>query len=241
MNETDRGVKLLLVEDVPFDARSTMGLLQDAGYKYIESVASAIEARDALKQNSYQLVIVDLKVPPRVGEPDAEKHGIDLIDDIKAIRLPQFVLSRYTTQNSVAQVLTRGVGYIKKDDISHFALLDHAIQTTLRGGIVFSRTPLSLIQALAARQNHRSDPNRPSRREREAIYLFVFKYGGKMGADERVAEIMNVTPQTAREHRRNLSQKLDLHSQAEVVSWAHRNPHEFDDIRELHKDIPDAG
>lgn len=234
-------IKVLLVEDSPFDVSATKAMLHDAGYAQVETVGSASEARDALKRHPFEIVIVDLKLPLRKGEGDFEKHGVDLIDDIKASRLPQFVLSRYATQNTLALVLTRGIGYVKKDDLQDHALLDHAIQTTLYGAVVYSRTPLSMVQALASKHNHRSDPNRPSRREREAIFLFAFKFGGKPGSDERVAELLNIRPQTAREHRRNFMEKLDLHSQAEVVGWAHRHPQEFDDVRELHRDIPDAG
>lgn len=234
-------IKLLMVEDVPLYQRGTLGMLQDAGYVQVEAVSCVSEARAALKGKPYDFVIVDLRVPLYMGEPDLEKYGIDLVDDIKASNIAQIVLSRHLVQNNIAQVVARGIGFLSKDEIPNYLLLDYAIQATLQGAVVYSSTPHALLRALATKPNPRSDPNRTTRREREAIYLFVFKHGGKSGSDEAVAEAMVIASQTAREHRRNFMAKLDLHSQAEVVNWAHRHPQEFEDVRELYKHIPDAG
>ncbi len=233
-------LKILLVEDTPLDMRGALGMLQDAGYLQVASAGSVSEARIALKTQACDFVIVDLRIPAVAGSPDTEKNGLDLVDDIKASNTPQIVLSRFSKQSFVAQITMRDIGYLLKTEVNPL-LLDHAIQTTLSGGIVYTRTPHALLHVLLAKPNQRADPNHPTRRELEAIYLFVFKFGGKAGSDAKVADAMNITEHTARQHRRNFSEKLDLHTQAEVVNWAHRHPQEFDDVRDLYQDIPDAG
>lgn len=240
MEISKRELKLLLVEDVPLDMRGALGMLQDAGYVQVDTSGSADEARTALKSKAYDFVFVDLRIPAAPRTPDVEKNGLDLVDDIKASNIAQIVLSRFSAQAAVAQIVMREIGYLLKAEVNSF-LLDHAIQATLHGGIVYTRTPHALMRVMLAKPNQRADPNHPTRREREAIYLFVFKFGGKPRADEKVADAMNITLLTARQHRRNFSEKLELHSQAEMVSWAHRHPQEFDDVRDLYRDIPDAG
>lgn len=233
-------IAILLVEDAPYEEGATRNLLRQAGYAQIETAISVDAARAILQQKRFDLVLLDLKIPEREGTEEHQRYGLDLMDDVKASGIPQLVLSQWATVHWVAPVLGRGLGYLRKNDLRNHALLDHAIQVTLAGGTAYSSAPLAMIQALATKSPKAADPNQLSHREKQVVYLFVFKCHGRERSDEKIAEILVIQPQTAATHRKNSMEKLRVHSAAELVAWAHLNPQVFDVVRELYKDIPEA-
>jgi DNA-binding NarL/FixJ family response regulator len=240
MKPQDRpSIAVLIVEDAKFDEAATRELLSHAGYSQIESVANAQDARAALARAPFDIVIVDLRIPARPRTQEHEAHGLDLVDDISVLGIPQIVFSSWTTANWVAAVVARGIGYLRKNDIDHLLLLDNAIQTTLSGGIVYSRTPLGILIQSNLIKNKRADVMQLSSREKQVVYLYAFKFFGREKSDEQVAKILTIQPDTASKHRKNAMEKLEIHNGAELVSWSNRNPHEFDEVRKLYQDIPE--
>ncbi len=233
-------VSILVVEDEKFDETATRGLLASAGYTCVECAGSAEAAHAALTQREFDIVVVDLRIPEKQGEDPDQSHGLDLIDDIKVLKIPQIVLSFWATTNWVIPVLARSIGHLCKSDIKASAFLDHAIQTTLGGGVVYSSTPLAMIQSLTTKTNKRSDISQLSHREKQVTYLYAFKFHGGEKSDEKVAQTLVIQPDTAAKHRKNAMEKLNIHSAAELVSWAHRNLHEFDDVKGLFAGVPES-
>lgn len=233
-------IKVLVVEDEKYDEAATREMLASAGYQQVVCLSSTEATQAWLGQNKPDIVLMDLRLPKRDGGDASQANGLDLIDDIKVARIPIIVLSMWATINWVVPVLARNIGYLRKNDIKDPAFLDSAIQATLGGGVIYSGVPMAMIQSLATKTSKRADLNELSHREKQVVYLYAFKFQGGEKSDEKVAQVLVIQPDTASKHRKNSMEKLDLHTSTELVLWAHQNAGEFEEVKDLFRDVTEA-
>ncbi len=176
--------------------------------------AEAVNGRDAVEKAA--------KLKPHIAILDI---GMPLLNGVEAARQIRkaspateiLILTMHESDDLVQQVVEAGAhGYILKDDADR-VLLD-ALQALAEHKPYFSVR----VSEAADFADH-SDPSKSSRsrltpREREILQLLA---EGK--SNKEVANLLNISVNTAEAHRANIMLKLDFHSLAELVMYAIRN------------------
>jgi nucleoside phosphorylase len=77
-------MRILIVDDTPKRYRSLVTELEGVGVSRddIDFVQSTNDARDKLDSQPYDLMVLDVLVPLRVGEEEHEQHSLDLLTEI---------------------------------------------------------------------------------------------------------------------------------------------------------------
>ncbi|RQO29839.1 hypothetical protein DBR32_14745 [Taibaiella sp. KBW10] len=188
------GLKQLLIKMLPDDC--------------IINVFNEVEkAKKELQSIHYDYVITDLIMP---GQNVPEFITYMRIHDPELIIL---VLSSIIDINSIKECLALGVnGYISKGTPPEEMKL--AFENTHRGRKFIS----SDISGRLASSIFSIDNTTLTKRELEVLRLLATGHKTKT-----VAEILHVSPITIMTHKRNLMQKLQLHSVVGLVKYAYDN------------------
>jgi DNA-binding NarL/FixJ family response regulator len=159
------------------------------------------------------LVLMDVSMPGLNGIEAARKL---LVADagIKVI-----MLSMHSDHHFAIEALKSGaVGYVLKDSAFEELLL--AIRTVAGGGIFLSQKINSAVlrEYAAVAAGRAAAPASPlSAREREVLQLLA---EGK--STKETAARLNVSVKTVETHRKQIMDKLDIHSVAELTKYAIR-------------------
>lgn len=103
----NKNLKILNVEDLKMNRILNQKILMTLGYKNFKSVSDGLEALEELKKESYDIVLLDIKMP--------RKDGLETLDDIikEKIHIPYIiVLTAYVTDSIKKECLKRGVNDI---------------------------------------------------------------------------------------------------------------------------------
>jgi DNA-binding NarL/FixJ family response regulator len=176
-------------------------------------VGEAENGRDAVKlarELNPDIVVMDINMP--------DLNGIDATRQIcangtspKVIALTAYAPARFT-----AEMLKAGAsGYVLKT--SAYQELGKALDTVIAGMAYFSPSVSQSAAAITTGSEHLSVFSQLSSREREVLQLLA---EGK--STKEIAGALNVSVKTAETHRRNLMEKLGLHSIAELTKYAIR-------------------
>ena len=94
-------MKVLVVDDDVIVIRSCTRILESEGHE-VSTVRSADEALETLGKSSFDLLLVDVKMPKR--------DGLSLMKEIRENwpELPVIVMSGYPTRETIADVFTSG-------------------------------------------------------------------------------------------------------------------------------------
>jgi signal transduction histidine kinase len=117
--ELRKQVALLVVEDEPDFLDEVVERLRDLEYGVV-GVPSLVEAQMAIRQKepSYDLVLLDLRIPERVGETPLEEYGYRFIEECTLIDLPVIVLTVNEERETEIACLKAGArDYVLKDRI----------------------------------------------------------------------------------------------------------------------------
>jgi len=127
------------------------------------------------------------------------------------------ILTMHESDDLVQQVVEAGArGYILKDEADR-VLLD-AVQALSQHKPFFSVRVSEAAEIVDASDSTRSSRFRLTPREREILQLLA---EGK--SNKEVANLLNISVNTAEAHRANIMLKLDFHSLAELIMYAIRN------------------
>jgi DNA-binding NarL/FixJ family response regulator len=201
----------MLADDYSMVREGLRSLLQ--GQPDIEVVAEAENGRTAVELASKLLpdvVVMDINMPDLNGI-DATRQIIAAGDGIKIIGLSGHAKSRFA-----GELLKVGAsGFVCKESAFH-ELVD-AIRT-----VIANRVYISPALSIDETTNPGGAPLKDcavslSTREREILQLLA---EGK--AMKEVARCLQVSLKTVETHRRNIMQKLDVHSVAELTKYAIR-------------------
>ena len=207
-------VKILLADDHQIMRDGLRSLI--AKQPGLEVVAEAEDGRAAVKLTRRfkpDVIVMDINMPDLNGI-DATRRIVAEFPGTKII-----AFSMHTDHQFVAGALKAGVaGYLQKD--SAFEELDRAIRT-----VVANQTYLSpkitadvvkgYVETLIADES--GAPAFLTDREREVVQLHAEGYTTK-----HIAEHLNLSVKTVETHRRNIMQKLDISSIAELTKFAIR-------------------
>ncbi len=116
--------RLLVIDDEAMVRDSLVAYLEDSGYEIV-SAESGLQGLELLKQQVFDLVLCDLRMP--------QLDGLDVLKRIKDIspNTPFIVVSGAGVMNDVVQALRLGASDYLVKPIIDMAVLDHSIQKTL--------------------------------------------------------------------------------------------------------------
>ena len=172
-----------------------------------------LEATRLAQQLHPDVVLMDISMP--------QQNGIDAARNILHI-LPQariIMLSMHADRRFIQASLRAGAcGYILKESAAREVIA--AINTVQEGKLFFSRTIRDQVlhdYAVIMRDDNAEVASPLSCREREVLQVLA---EGKSTKD--AADILCVSVKTIESHRKQIMDKLDLHSIAELTKYAIR-------------------
>jgi two-component system response regulator NreC len=206
--------KILLADDHKIVRDGLRALIEKE--PNMEVVAEACDGRTTVqraKEFMPHIVILDVAMPDLNGIEAARQ----IVTDIAGVKI--IALSMHSDRRFVIRMLESGAsGYLLKD--SAFEELSMAIKTVLSGKIYLSPA----IAGVVVENVMRGSPQRVSRvtaeltpREREVLQLLA-----EGRTTKKIASQLNVSVKTVETHRRQVMEKLDIHSVAELTKWAVR-------------------
>jgi DNA-binding NarL/FixJ family response regulator len=172
--------------------------------------AKPSEALEKLQQETWDVVVLDISLPGR--------GGVDALRDMKRLRpaVPVLVLSMHAEEHYALRALRAGAaGYVNKEGAAEE--LAGAVRKVLMGGThVSARLAETLAKGL------RDDSSRPPHDRLSDRELEVMR---GIAAGKTVKEIgagLALSEKTISTYRTRLLEKMQMHSNAELVQYALR-------------------
>lgn len=166
------------------------------------------------RQHKPDLVIVDVAMP--------DMNGIEATRQIKAMdsNIKVLALSMHSDSRFVTQMLKAGAnGYLLKD--CAFNELTEAMKTVTQNRTYLSPGITDLVVKAYLSQGSgdlaQASPSMLTGREREVLQLLA---EGKNTSE--IGDLLNISGKTVDTHRRQIMNKLNLHSIAELTKYAIR-------------------
>jgi two-component system response regulator NreC len=206
--------KIILADDHKIIRDGLRALIEKE--QNMEVVAEACDGRTTVqkaKELMPHIIIIDISMPDLNGI-EATRQIISNTPNSKII-----ALSMHSDRRFVMSMLEAGAaGYLLKD--SAFEELTMAIKTVLSGKTYLSPAIASVVVDDAMR--HSTQKNSQTRveltaREREVLQLLA-----EGRTTKRIATQLSVSVKTVETHRRQVMEKLDIHSVAELTKYAVR-------------------
>ena len=208
-------IRILLADDHTVMRRGLRLLLESQ--PEFSVVAEAADGRQAVEQaeaTTPDVAVVDIAMP--------NLSGIEAAQRISAA-LPQtaiVILSMHSDEGYVLRALKAGAkGYLLKDSAEGDLIA--AIKAVHQGRTFFSAEITKMLVADYVREirarGAEDSYDLLTSREREILQLLAERKSNK-----EIASALNLSPYTIETHRRNLQEKLNLHSLAELILYAVR-------------------
>lgn len=204
---------ILIADDHRLLREGLRALLERDGFRVIGEADNGRSAVRLAKQLQPDIVITDIAMP--------DLNGVEATRQIcvEAPRSKVLALSMHTESRFVLGILEAGAsGYLLKD--AAFEELTLAIKAVLKGQVYLSPaiSGVVLSQSLARfNPNARSDRVQLSKREQEVLQLIAEGQSTK-----KIAATLHVSVKTVETHRKQIMDKLGIHSVAELTKYAVR-------------------
>lgn len=204
---------LILIADDHAVVRAGLRTLLESRTRW-QVCAEAADGRDAVEKaakHKPQIAILDIGMPLL--------NGVEAARQIRKTSPATeiLILTMHESDDLVQQVVEAGArGYILKDEADR-VLLD-AVHALSQHKSFFSTRVSEAAVTPDSADRAKSSRSRLTPREREILQLLA---EGK--SNKEVANLLNISVNTAEAHRANIMLKLDFHSLAELVMYAIRN------------------
>ena len=207
-------IRILLADDHGIIRQGLRSLLDKQSN--MEVVAEARDGREAIsfvEKFTPDVVIMDITMPNLNGVNAARR----ISSDFPAVRV--IALSIHSNRRFVADMLEAGAsGYILKECL--FDELVQAIHTVSSGNIYLSpRITGLVVDDYVGRLSANKDTRRTALTDREREVLQLLAEGKSM---KQIALELHVSVKTIEVNRRQIMDKLDIHSVAELTKYAVR-------------------
>jgi two-component system response regulator NreC len=207
-------LSVLLAEDHPVVREGLRAMLEAEGdFQVVGQTGNSSEVGGMVEELHPDVLVLDL-IMPGIG-------GLNALRELARRRLPTrvVVLSMYANEAYVLEALQNGAGaYVLKQ--SEAAELVRGIREVAKGRRYLS-PPLSqrAVEAYAKRAKGTiaTEEADLTAREKEVLTLV-----GQGFTSAQIGERLFISVRTVESHRSNLTKKLGLHSQAEMVRTALR-------------------
>jgi DNA-binding NarL/FixJ family response regulator len=208
-------IRILLADDHNIMRRGLRLLLErQPGFEVVGEAADGRQAVERAEATKPDVVVLDIAMP--------NMSGIEAAQRISAL-LPQtaiVILSMHSDEGYVLRALKAGAkGYVLKDSAENDLI--GAIKAVGEGKAFFSPEISNILVEDYVREMRKRGAEDSyellTPREREILQMLA---GGKSNKD--IATVLNLSLYTVETHRRNLQDKLNLHSLAELILYAVR-------------------
>jgi two-component system NarL family response regulator len=207
-------IRVLLADDHKMFREALRAMLErDANIAVIGEAGDGLSALDQARSSVPDVVVMDINMPGLNGI-EATRQLLASHPDIGVI-----ALSAYFEKSFVTEMLGAGAkGYVVKEAASEELL--RAIRIVAHGQTYLSpEVATAMVQAtLAPNTNGQGELQKLGKRERQVLQLLADGL-----TSPQIAARLHISPGTVDVHRRNIMQKLALHSVAELTKWAIRH------------------
>jgi DNA-binding NarL/FixJ family response regulator len=207
-------IKILLADDHKITRQGLRSLLEREADMQV--VAEAEEGRTAVRlvrELLPRVVIMDVSMPDLNGM-EATRQIVDAFPDVKII-----ALSMHSDALFVTEMLKSGAsGYLLKD--CAFEELTLAIRAVAAGKTYLSPAISGVVVNDYLHRVSKAESPRSanlSNREREVLQLLA-----EGNSTKQIALKLHISAKTVETHRRQIMDKLDIHSVAELTKYAIR-------------------
>jgi DNA-binding NarL/FixJ family response regulator len=209
------GRRILIAEDHKMMREGLRALLEEKlGYECVDEADDGYAAVNKAKELKPDFVIMDIGLP--------NLNGIEATRQIKAHQpeIEVVVLSMHATRNYILQVLQAGASaYLLKD--SALEDLAAALIAVGKGGMYLSpaiSTAAALKNAaVGVSEKNIADGQRLTKRE-----LQVLQFIAEGHSTKEIAAILEISVKTIETHRKQIMDKLNVRSIAELTKYAVR-------------------
>jgi two-component system, NarL family, response regulator NreC len=208
-------IRILLADDHNVMRRGLRLLLESQpGFSVVGEAADGRNAVEQAKATNPDVVVLDIAMPQLSGT-EAAQRITELLPNTAIV-----ILSMHSDEGYVLRALKAGAkGYLVKDSAE--GDLIEAIKVVSQGKAFFSpEVSRMLVEDYVREIRTRGVEDSYellTAREREILHLLA---EGKSNKD--IAALLNLSLFTVETHRRNLQEKLNLHSLAELILYAVR-------------------
>jgi len=208
-------IRILLADDHNVVRKGLRLLLESQpGFTVIGEAADGREVVEQAEKTRPDVVVLDIAMPKLSGTEAAQRIGEALPGTAIVI------LSMHSDEGYVLRALKAGAkGYLLKDSAE--GDLIEAIKAVSEGKTFFSPEITKILVEDYVREIRtrglEDSYELLTSREREILQLLA---SGK--SNKEVAADLGLSPYTVETHRRNLQEKLNLHSFAELILYAAR-------------------
>lgn len=207
-------IRVLLADDhqLLIDGLRTL-LERQRSFEVIGIARDGLEAVQIARDQAPDVILLDISMP-RLNGVDAARRILRHHPDVKII-----MLSMHDDRRFIRESMRVGArGYILKE--SAVGEVIEAIRAVHKGRLYFSETVREqvlhdYVEGVRADDDPSTSPL--SGREREVLQILT---EGRSTKD--AAAILNVSVKTIESHRKQIMDKLDLHSMAELTKYAIR-------------------
>jgi DNA-binding NarL/FixJ family response regulator len=197
-------VRILIAEDAALFRKGLVLLLTDAGHDVVATAEDADAAREAVARHRPELVILDVRMPPR-NDDDGARLAAELRRDHR--RLAIVLLSQHVEVRHIVSLATGGwFGYLLKDRVLDVDDFLAAIDRVGRGGSALDPEVVARLVAV-----NRDSGVLSVLTDRELEVLALMAEGLTNAA---IAERLWLTERTVESHVRNLLGKLGIGDEA---------------------------
>jgi two-component system, NarL family, response regulator NreC len=208
-------IRILLADDHNVIRRGLRVLLEtQAGFSVVAEAADGVAAVEQAITHRPDVVVLDIAMPRLAGTDAAERIAAEVPSAAIVI------LSMHADEGYVLRALKAGAkAYLLKDS-AEGDLID-AIRVVSEGKAFFSPEVSRMLVEDYVREiktrGAQDSYELLTSREREVLHLLA---EGKSNKD--IATLLNLSQYTVETHRRNIQEKLNLHSLAELILYAVR-------------------
>jgi DNA-binding NarL/FixJ family response regulator len=200
---------IVLADDHALMRAGLRRILEESGHTVLGEAGDGLQVVDVVKQHRPQILMLDLGLP--------SLHGLDVLRQMRrrAPKVRVLVVSAFNRDEFVVTALRAGAaGYLLKSAAPDQLL--QAVEVVATGGYYVS--PQLAASAEQYADGTRKDAyDKLTSRQREVFHLMAegLSY-------PQIASRLFISARTAEDHRYNISQKLGLETQTDVVLFALR-------------------
>jgi len=209
-------LQILLVDDHSVVRAGVRQILQEADFSIdISEAADAASALKKIRQQRWDLVLLDIRLPDR--------SGVELLKLIKADnpKLPVLILSTYPESQYAVRLIHGGAsGYLSKDADDEEIL--KAVKTAAKGKRYLTLEVAELLANHITRgvQDDKMDCMHETLSDREYQVFLELAIGS---GPNIISDKLNVSAKTITTHRARILQKMGFTNNAEIVLYANRH------------------
>ena len=206
-------IKVLVVDDHAIVRRGLREILNDEPDIEVFEAGSAEQASELIRNNSWDLIVLDLGLPG--------KSGLDLLEEVKRDprSIPVLVLSIYPEEQFALRTLRAGAaGFLSKDTAADNLVT--AIRRILGGKRHISPAvaEMLLLSSDSKQSIDRNLHEKLSNREFQILCMF-----GRGKTVSSIARELSLSIPTVSTYRARILEKLSMRTTADLIRYAVEN------------------